>query len=52
VSALAHVLRFELDAAALALYALLFLAFWLSWTTFMLYSWPWSSSPTSTLNGG
>jgi low temperature requirement protein LtrA len=38
VSALAHVLRFELDAAALALYALLFLAFWLSWTTFMLYS--------------
>ena len=31
-------LRFELDAAALGLYALLFLAFWLSWTTFMLYS--------------
>jgi low temperature requirement protein LtrA len=38
VSALAHVLRFGLDAAALGLYALLFLAFWLSWTTFMLYS--------------
>jgi low temperature requirement protein LtrA len=38
VSALAHVLRSELDAAALGLYALLFLAFWLSWTTFMLYS--------------
>jgi low temperature requirement protein LtrA len=37
VSALAHVLRFELDAAALGLYALLFLAFWLSWTTFMIY---------------
>jgi low temperature requirement protein LtrA len=38
VAALAHVLGFELDAAALGLYALLFLAFWLSWTTFMLYS--------------
>jgi low temperature requirement protein LtrA len=38
VSALAYVLRFELDAAALGLYALLFLAFWLSWTTFMIYS--------------
>jgi low temperature requirement protein LtrA len=38
VSALAQVLRSELDAAALGLYALLFLAFWLSWTTFMLYS--------------
>jgi low temperature requirement protein LtrA len=38
VSALAYVLRFELGAAALGLYALLFLAFWLSWTTFMLYS--------------
>jgi low temperature requirement protein LtrA len=38
VSALAHVLGSELDAAALGLYALLFLAFWLSWTTFMLYS--------------
>ena len=38
VSALAHVLGSELDAGALGLYALLFLAFWLSWTTFMLYS--------------
>jgi low temperature requirement protein LtrA len=38
VSALAHVLGSGLDAAALGLYALLFLAFWLSWTTFMLYS--------------
>ena len=37
VAALAHVLEAELDAAALGLYALLFLAFWLSWTTFMLY---------------
>src|SRR5438477_11587826 len=37
VAALAHVLRSQLDAAALGLYALLFLAFWLSWTTFMLY---------------
>jgi low temperature requirement protein LtrA len=38
VAVLAHVLGSELDAAALFLYALLFLAFWLSWTTFMLYS--------------
>jgi low temperature requirement protein LtrA len=38
VAALAHVLGFRLDTAALRLYALLFLAFWLSWTTFMLYS--------------
>jgi low temperature requirement protein LtrA len=38
VAALAHVLGSELDAAALGLYALLFLALWLSWTTFMLYS--------------
>jgi low temperature requirement protein LtrA len=38
VAALAHVLGPELDVAALGLYALLFLAFWLSWTTFMLYS--------------
>jgi low temperature requirement protein LtrA len=38
VAALAHVLGSELDLAALGLYALLFLAFWLSWTTFMLYS--------------
>jgi low temperature requirement protein LtrA len=38
VAALAHALGSGLDAAALGLYALLFLAFWLSWTTFMLYS--------------
>jgi low temperature requirement protein LtrA len=38
VAALAHVLGRGLDAAALGLYTLLFLAFWLSWTTFMLYS--------------
>jgi low temperature requirement protein LtrA len=38
VAALAHVLGADLDAATLGLYALLFLAFWLSWTTFMLYS--------------
>jgi low temperature requirement protein LtrA len=38
VAALAHVLGSGLDAAALGLYTLLFLAFWLSWTTFMLYS--------------
>ncbi|ADJ47432.1 hypothetical protein AMES_5607 [Amycolatopsis mediterranei S699] len=38
VAALAHVLGSEPDAAALGLYTLLFLAFWLSWTTFMLYS--------------
>ena len=38
VAALAHVLAAEWDAAALGLYALLFLALWLSWTTFMLYS--------------
>jgi low temperature requirement protein LtrA len=38
VAALARVLRSELDAAALGLYTLLFLAFWLSWTTFMIYS--------------
>jgi hypothetical protein len=38
VAALAHVLGSELNAPALGLYALLFLAFWLSWTTFMLYS--------------
>ena len=37
VAALSHVLGFDLDAATLGLYALLFLAFWLSWTTFMLY---------------
>jgi low temperature requirement protein LtrA len=38
VATLAHVLGSELDAAGLGLYALLFLSFWLSWTTFMLYS--------------
>jgi low temperature requirement protein LtrA len=38
VSTLAYVLRFKLDAEALGLYGLLFLAFWLSWTTFMIYS--------------
>ena len=38
VAALAHVLGSGLDAAAIGLYALLFLTFWLSWTTFMLYS--------------
>ncbi len=38
VAALAHVLASDLDARALGLYTLLFLAFWLSWTTFMLYS--------------
>lgn len=37
VAALAHVLGSGPDLAALGLYALLFLAFWLSWTTFMLY---------------
>jgi low temperature requirement protein LtrA len=37
VSALSHVLVTKLDAEALGLYAVLFLAFWLSWTTFMLY---------------
>ncbi|MEV5721140.1 low temperature requirement protein A [Amycolatopsis mediterranei] len=38
VAALAHVLESELGLASLGLYALLFPAFWLSWTTFMLYS--------------
>ena len=37
VAALAHVLVTELDLASLGLYAVLFLAFWLSWTAFMLY---------------
>jgi len=37
VAALSHVLVFELNAATVGLYALLFLAFWLTWTTFMLY---------------
>jgi low temperature requirement protein LtrA len=38
VGALAHVLGSGADAAGLGLYALLYLTFWLSWTTFMLYS--------------
>jgi len=38
VAALAHVLGSDLDVAALGLYALLFLSFWLTWTTFMIYS--------------
>ena len=38
VAALAHLLGSELDASSLGLYALLYLTFWLSWTTFMLYS--------------
>ncbi|OXM61172.1 low temperature requirement protein A [Amycolatopsis vastitatis] len=37
VAALAHVLGSTLDFATLGLYALLFPAFWLTWTTFMLY---------------
>ncbi|MFC5177287.1 low temperature requirement protein A [Nocardioides taihuensis] len=37
VAALAHVLQGEITLESLGLYALLFLAFWLSWTTFMLY---------------
>jgi low temperature requirement protein LtrA len=37
VATLAHVLGSGLDAAALGLYTLMFLSFWLSWTTFMLY---------------
>jgi low temperature requirement protein LtrA len=37
VGALAHVLEAELDAPSLGLYTLLFLSFWLCWTTFMLY---------------
>ncbi|MET7456231.1 low temperature requirement protein A [Streptomyces sp. NPDC005574] len=38
VAALTHALGTELNGAGLGLYALLYLAFWLSWTTFMLYS--------------
>lgn len=38
IAALAHVLESEVGAPALGLYALLFLAFWLTWTTFTLYS--------------
>ena len=37
VAALAHVLHGEISLASLGLYGLLFLAFWLSWTAFMLY---------------
>jgi low temperature requirement protein LtrA len=38
VAALAHVLGYEVNLATVGLYTLLFLSFWLSWTTFMLYS--------------
>jgi low temperature requirement protein LtrA len=37
VASLAHVLATDLDWASLGLYAVLFLAAWLAWTTFMLY---------------
>ena len=37
VALLAHLLATELDWASLGLYAVLFLAVWLAWTTFMLY---------------
>ncbi|MFJ9382054.1 low temperature requirement protein A [Streptomyces sp. NPDC101455] len=37
VAALTHALGSELGGAGLGLYALLYLTFWLSWTTFMLY---------------
>ena len=37
IAALSRLLGSRTDASALGLYALLFLAFWLSWTTFMLY---------------
>ena len=37
MASLAHVLATELDWASLGLYAVLFLAVWLAWTTFMLY---------------
>ena len=37
VASLAHLLATELDWASLGLYAVLFLAVWLAWTTFMLY---------------
>ncbi len=37
VASLAHLLATELDWASLGLYAVLFLALWLTWTTFMLY---------------
>ncbi len=38
VATLTHVLGTAPDAAGLCLYTLLYLTFWLSWTTFMLYS--------------
>jgi low temperature requirement protein LtrA len=38
VATLAHALGTAPDAAGLGLYTLLYLTFWLSWTTFMLYS--------------
>ncbi|MET7684555.1 low temperature requirement protein A [Streptomyces sp. NPDC005423] len=38
VAALTHALGSELNGAGLGIYALLYLTFWLSWTTFMLYS--------------
>jgi low temperature requirement protein LtrA len=37
IAALAHVLVVEVTPATVGLYLLLFLAFWLSWTAFMLY---------------
>ena len=37
VGVLAHVLHDEVGALRLAVYVVLFLAFWLSWTCFMLY---------------
>jgi low temperature requirement protein LtrA len=37
LASLAHLLLGGLDLAALGLYALLYLAFWLAWTTYMLY---------------
>jgi len=38
VATLTHVFGTAPDAAGLGLYTLLYLTFWLSWTTFMLYS--------------
>ena len=37
VAALAHVLHDDVSWRSLGLYAVLFSAFWLSWTAFMLY---------------
>jgi low temperature requirement protein LtrA len=37
MASLAHLLATELDWASIGLYAVLFLAVWLAWTTFMLY---------------